>query len=382
MHLLYVFPEPLPLPRARGVQVAHFVHALANVGVRVTLASVPVANSDHPFRSIGKDLPANLALLPLQRRLPGPLSRLRMQSNRLFLWRLGRQLERMRADGRFPDVVLVRHIKIAYALLRRFPHLPLVYEAHEVFAETASERQRMRMERMERVVLERATLVAAISKGAADGLRRHYGLKHDMPLLPSAVDYPEQISAKPWQEAARRVVYAGSLFPWKGVGDLLDAAALLPGYRITIVGGSVEQIEALRARVDPHGAEVLFTGHLAHHEVQQHLEAACIAVLPNRDEGVSQFTSPLKLFEYMAAGCAVVATDLPAFREVLGEEDAAWAKAADGASMATAIRRAAEHPEQAARMAASGRRIAARYSWRGRAEHFRDLAAGVLKHGE
>jgi glycosyltransferase involved in cell wall biosynthesis len=380
VHLLYVFPEPLPLPRARGVQVAHFVHALAEIGVHVSLASVPVAGSAHPFQSIGKDLPAGISLLPLHRGLPPPLSKLRMQSNRLFLWRLGRQLERMRAAGRFPDAVLARHIKIAYGLIRRFPDLPLIYEAHEVFAETASPRKRKRMERLERVVLERAALVTAISRGAADGLRAHYGLRREMPLLASAVDYPAQVGAKPWQEAAQRIVYAGSLFAWKGVGDLLDAAAQLPGYRITIVGGSADQIERLRVRVVPQGAEIVFTGHLPHYEVGRHLEAACIAVLPNRGEGVSQFTSPLKLFEYMAAGCAVVATDLPAFREVLGEDNAAWAKDGDAASLAAAIRRTAGNPELASRMATAGRGLAAGYSWRGRAERLRDLTAGVLKH--
>ncbi|HEX8962767.1 MAG TPA: glycosyltransferase family 4 protein [Rhodocyclaceae bacterium] len=380
MHLLYVFPEPLPLPRARGVQVTHFVHALAETGIRVTLASVPVAASPHPFRTIGKELPAAVELLPLQRGLPPPLSKLRMQSNRLFLWRLGRRLERMRAAGDFPDAVLVRHVKLAFGLLRRFPELPLIYEAHEVFAEAAPPRRRRRMERMERAVLERAALVTSISQGAADGLRRHYGLTRAMPLLPSAVDYPATIAAKPWHDAAAHVIYAGSLFPWKGVGDLLDAAAQLPGYRITILGGSAEQIEALRSRIASGGAEVRFTGHLPHHEVGKHLDAACIAVLPNRGEGVSQFTSPLKLFEYMAAGCAVVATDLPAFREVLGADDAAWARDGDPASLAAAIRDTAGNPERAARMAVAGRRIAAGYSWRGRAERLRDLVEEVLGH--
>ena len=378
MHLLYVFPEPLPLPKARGVQVAQFVHALAGAGARVSLACVPVAASPHPFESIGKNLPAGVALLHLQRGLPAPLSKLRMQSNRLFLWRLGRRLERMRAAGSFPDAALVRHVKIAYGLLQRFPALPLVYEAHEVFAETASPHQRKRIERMERVVLERAALVTAISQGGADGLRRHYGIERDIPRLPSAVDYPAAVAAKPWHDAAKRIVYAGSLFPWKGVDDLLDAAALLPGFRITIVGGSSEQVDRLRSRVAAGGAEVVFTGHLAHHEVGAYLDAACIAVLPNRGEGVSQFTSPLKLFEYMAAGCAAVATDLPAFREVLGEDDAAWARQGDPLSLAAAIRRVAEDASLAARLGALGRDIARGYSWQGRADHLLALVNGIL----
>ena len=65
-HMLYVFPEPLPLPRARGLQVAHFVRALARQGVRLTLAYVP-GDEGHPFSPIGYDVPANVTLLPLSR---------------------------------------------------------------------------------------------------------------------------------------------------------------------------------------------------------------------------------------------------------------------------------------------------------------------------
>lgn len=377
MHLLYVFPEPLPLPRARGVQVAQFVHALAQMDVRVSLASVPVPNSAHPFEAIGKNLPAGVSLLPLQRGLPPPLAKLRLHSNQLFLWRLRRRLERMRAAGTFPNVVLVRHVKLAFGLLEHFPELPLVYEAHEVFAETASPHQRKRIERMEAAVLKRAALVTAISQGAADGLRCRHDLRRNVHVLPSAVDYPAQVATKPWQEAAQHIVYAGSLFPWKGVGDLIDAAAFLPGCRITIVGGSNDQIDHLRASIVPEGAEICFTGYRPHHEIAQYLDEACIAVLPNRGEGVSQFTSPLKLFEYMAAGCAVVATDLPAFREVLGEDEAVWARQSEPASIAAAIRCLTSDMELAKRLGAVGRDLAKRYSWRERAEHLLALIGQI-----
>ena len=60
------------------------------------------------------------------------------------------------------------------------------------------------------------------------------------------------------------------------------------------------------------GAAVVFSGRIAPAAVRALLEKSCIAVLPNRADADSAFTSPIKLFEYMAAGCAVVAADLPA----------------------------------------------------------------------
>jgi glycosyltransferase involved in cell wall biosynthesis len=105
---------------------------------------------------------------------------------------------------------------------------------------------------------------------------------------------------------------------------LIAAAAGLAGCRITLIGGSPQQIAQYRATVPNGGAEVVFAGHLPHAQVAQALGAACIAVLPNRPEPNSLWSSPLKLFEYMAHGCAVVAADLPSLHEVLAETEAVW----------------------------------------------------------
>lgn len=159
LHLLYVFPEPLPLPRARGVQVAHFVRALALQGVRVTLAYV-AGEAGHPFAPIGQPVPANVTLLPLSRSLPWPLAGTGIKSHRLFMWRLGRWLRAQQGRGGAPDVLFFRHVKAAAQFASEFPQLPFIYEAHEVFAETAKASQQARLRRLEHLVVSRATLPA------------------------------------------------------------------------------------------------------------------------------------------------------------------------------------------------------------------------------
>ena len=57
MRILYVFPEPLPLPRARGIQVAHTVAALAQQGVTVHLAYVPSGDGADPLAAYGIGAP-------------------------------------------------------------------------------------------------------------------------------------------------------------------------------------------------------------------------------------------------------------------------------------------------------------------------------------
>lgn len=362
--LLYVFPEPLPLRKARAVQVISTVSALAEAGLTIDLAYVPVAGVRDPFAHYGMICPPGVHLVPLSRGLPKPLSGLGMHSNRLFLWRLRRWYNQQHRRGTAPAAVFVRHVKLASGILDEFPGLPLIYEAHEVFAQPAP-----KLFAREKRVIEGATVVVAITRGLADALQRHFGIAREFVIIPSATSLPETVDDKNWASAGREIIYAGSFYGWKGVDDLIAAARWLPGCRITLLGGDEKGIARLRAMVPPGGAEVIFAGHLAHREVWERLRLACIAVLPNRAGSVSEFTSPLKLFEYMAAGCAVVASDLPVFREVLDDDDAAWFTAGDPSGLADAIRKLTV---DSARTAILGRRLAEKarqFSWQARAKH-------------
>jgi glycosyltransferase involved in cell wall biosynthesis len=377
MHILYVFPEPLPLNRARGVQVTQFVRALADEGVCVTLAYVPAVGG-HPFAPLGIEVPPGVALLPLSRQLPGRLASLSLKSHRLFMWRLARWIRQAQASRNGPDLVFFRHVKAAAWCASAFPGLPLVYEAHEVFAQTAKPSQRRRISRMEGNVLRHAALIVSNSQGSASGLRQTYGLPRLTLVLPNGVDFPVMAPEKDWTKAARRIVYAGSLFGWKGVDDLVDAFNFLPGHMLTVVGGTAEQIGRLEARRKAGGGEIIFLGHQPHYEVQRRLAAACIAVLPNRPDKDSQFTSPLKLFEYLAYGCVVVATDLPAMHEVLAAGDAIWAQPSDPQSMAEAIVGACQSPDHLRDLGLRGRELVRDRTWKRRAERFLDLVRAAL----
>lgn len=370
-HLLYVFPEPLPLPRARGVQVAHSVAAMARKGIRVTLAYVP-GGARHPFTPIGREVPENVTLLPLSRGLLGT----RIKSHALFMMRLVRWLHAQRGMNNLPQCVFFRHVKAAAWFARHCHALPYVYEAHEVFSKTAKPSQRERIRAMERSVLEGASLIVTNSEGTACGLASAYDWQREITVLQNGVELPVHLPIKPWKESCCHLIYAGSLFGWKGVDDLVDAMAFLPGSHLQIVGGTSEQIDRLRQRMQPQGGTVEFFGHLEQYEVQELLGKACVAVLPNRPDPDSAFTSPLKLFEYMAAGCAVVATNLPAIRDVVGAEGAAWAMPGSPNSLAEAIRQLCARDDGGAAMGVAGRNFVRSMTWDQRAGKLLSLMNG------
>ena len=367
MRILYVFPEPLPLPKARGIQVVNTVHALARQAAKVTLAYVPVAGQSDPFSHYGLTCPDNIELVPLSRGLGWPLHRLSIHSNKLFFRRLHAWLTHEIQRNNAPQVIFVRHIKTAYSILRAFPDIPLIYEAHEVFADNAPAEKREKLAQMESEVLHKAMTVIAISHGAAAALKLRYQLNRIIPVLPSGASLPDITPDKNWAKMNQHIVYAGSFFEWKGVQDLVAAAEWMPDCELTLIGGDAQRIAEMKTSAPAQGARINFKGHLSHASALMLLSHACIAILPNRKGSVSEFTSPLKLFEYMAAGCAIVLTDIPVFREVLNDTDAVWVEPGNPHALAEGIMMLLKNPQTARNMGESVRRKVLDFTWDARA---------------
>jgi glycosyltransferase involved in cell wall biosynthesis len=180
------------------------------------------------------------------------------------------------------------------------------------------------------------------------------------------------------------VGYAGHLYAWKGVDVLLDALARVPGVRGLIIGGHAAEPDLARVRGLSErlgiADRVTFTGMVEPASVPALLRRATILALPNPASAISnRFTSPLKLFEYMAAGRAIVASDLPAIREVLHDGvDALLVAPGDAEALASAIRRLADDAGLAERLARTAAEAAANYSWTRRAERLEGLFTKVL----
>ena len=124
-----------------------------------------------------------------------------------------------------------------------------------------------------------------------------------------------------------------------------------------------------------------FAGIVEPSRVRELLQQADILVLPNPASAIStRFTSPLKLFEYMSAGRAIVASDLPSIREVLHHEiDALLVAPGNPEAFAGAIERLVAQPGLAARLARAAFDAAPEFSWDRRAERlerlFQEVAA-------
>ncbi|MBF0144023.1 MAG: glycosyltransferase family 4 protein [Magnetococcales bacterium] len=161
-------------------------------------------------------------------------------------------------------------------------------------------------------------------------------------------------------------VYVGHLYPGRGIEEILAAARELGEVDFLLVGGMPNDLARWRQEVaDTALANVRFAGHVANDRVPTYLWAADVLLMPyGRHCPTSQWMSPMKMFEYMAASRPMVATDLAALRTVLRHEENAWLVAADdGKALAGGILTVLTSPELAGRLAATARREVEAFSW-------------------
>lgn len=185
--------------------------------------------------------------------------------------------------------------------------------------------------RIERYVLNQAACVLAVTQVLADLLRALAALPDDKIVVvhngtdPDAIrqaeTYRGSIRAELGLAEDRLVIGAVGFFrEWHGIDQMLRAFAAVrgasPRASVLLVGDGPAST-GLRQLANELGVagEVVFTGAVPHDRIPQYLAAIDVAVIPR----AVQYASPLKLFEYMAAGKAIVAPRQPNILEVLTE---------------------------------------------------------------
>jgi len=294
---------------------------------------------------------------------------------------------------------VTRDLGVASALLKlpRAVRPPLVYESHgyapEVAAAlpdlvaTATRPSRAKIQRLtkrEAHVWQGADGYVTITSALREELERRHGARNRIAVVPDGVRASRRLAHLHQMPHRRVVAYAGHLYAWKGVDILLEALALMPDVRGLIIGGHRAEPDLARTTTlaDRLGlaGRITFTGLVEPGCVSDLLSQADILVLPNTASAIStRFTSPLKLFEYMAAGRPIVASDLPSIREILRDgENAMLVAPGDPSALAGAVQRLLADSELAARLARAALDQVPAYSWDRRAERLEALFGEVI----
>lgn len=368
LHVHYLWGGDLGSRLANCVHVLKMCEALRALGHDVTLyhCSPP-----------GVDVEATLARHGIRHRFG-----LERVASRPGIWRhlFGLQAAwRVRRRASERDLVFSRFLPAgAWAALTG---VPVIQELH-VPPDTASARLYLRLLLAGRgfrklVVithaLERELQRAVPPRQWADILVEADGVNLDEYAAAATLSTPADIA--PLTAQRPLVGYVGSLHPGKGAELILPIASRLPAVRFLVVGGPEEMAAEYRRQGLGQGiGNVTWLGPRDNAEVPRYVLACDVLLLPNQRnvvllgrQDIGQWTSPLKLFEYMAAGKVIVASKLPVLAEVLSNDNAVLCEPDDPAAWAAAIGRIVAAPETYRHLAAQARRDVERHGWGQRA---------------
>ena len=224
--------------------------------------------------------------------------------------------------------------------------------------------------------VRRARRIIVISNGLKRLLVANGVPESKVLVAPDAVDLSEfdiTPSREVWRahhvdQQKRIVLYTGHFYGWKGADTLAHAAASFPPYvELVLMGGVGQELaDFQKSYKSPH---VHVIGFQPREHIASFLMSADVLVLPNsaRPKISSHYTSPLKLFQYMASSVPIVASDVPSIREILTDESTFWFAPDDERSLARIIEHVLTHPDEAREKAARAREEVKKYTWGSRA---------------
>ncbi len=228
---------------------------------------------------------------------------------------------------------------------------------------------------------------AIITRALETALRQEYRLHLDaktVVIAPNGVDLhrfaslPAPAEARAQLNLPQRLtaVYSGHFYAGRGMDVLLELARRFPQVQFLWVGGQPEAVENYRNLIAAQGMEnVTLTGFIENHRLPLYQAAGEILLMPyerviagSGGGNSADICSPMKMFEYLACGRAIMSSDLPVLREVLNETNAVFCPPEDRTEWQTALQHLLDHPARMAALSQQAKQDAAGYTWLARAE--------------
>lgn len=354
----------IPSDTANSLQVMKACQALVQLGHEVTLVVPGLKNTSVELRQhygLQTDFPIEWLSSP---------------SRRLFTWQSVR-----RALSFNPDLLYTWFPQSAvFGLLHRFP---VILEIHiqptgrfgpAWYRAFANLRGRKRL--------------ASITRALVDTLGRDYDTyfhPDEVVVAPNGVDL-ERFASLPDPLTARRqtgireaptVMCTGHLYAGRGAELFLSLAKSMTNAHFVWVGGRPEDVTTWKHRAETENiSNILFTGFIPNRDLPLYQAAADVLLMPYSSSIMgssgtadsASVASPMKMFEYMAAGRAVVTSDLPVIREVLNEKNAVFCEPDDLGSWRPALENLLNDEARRLTLGEQARLDVQGYTWVARAQ--------------
>lgn len=321
MKIIYVENVRIPSERAHAYQIVQTCVWLARFGHDVTLVNPARASGKDVFQAygLGSDVFSHVTL-PVVDPLSWPLISKKIAYG-LERWFFIRALRRWASSQR-ANVWYTRDPAMVEALLDS--SRKIVLELHD----TPDSNPKRWM-----AIKDRVSAFVVISSGLKSRLIELGISAEKISVAPDGYD-PLDFVSLPKRDAVRDrlkiprsafvAMYTGTFYPWKGVDLVVRSWQRTPEQaHLVLIGGPEADRARLQSLLDPSAAlRVHFIPQMEHRQAIEALVAADVGLLttsPDFEIGRA-YTSPLKQFEYLAAGLPVLASDVRSSHEVLTDE--------------------------------------------------------------
>ncbi len=346
-HLIYIANARFPTEKAHGIQLAKMVEAFSAAGVALTLILPRLGSAEDPFIYYGIARGSGSVTI----------THVWTTSSRAtafgffvsgFIFGITSALAAVRLRGVIYSIDLDNFSFFAVPLLRR----PYFFEIHSAKKNTF----------WYRWLFSRITGVIAINSNVEEALVKTFPiLRNKSMVCPNGVDLRLYTQGVKREIKHPAVVYTGSFQAWKGMGTVVEAAKRLPDVHFYLVGG-VENLPNL-----PDNVELLPPQPFKEMPSWQMAADVLLLTGTKTDEYSYRYTSPMKLYEYMAAGRPIVAARTPAITQAASEKEVFFYEPDNAESLADAIKTALSDTNTAGAKVVAARARAAEYTWDKRA---------------
>jgi glycosyltransferase involved in cell wall biosynthesis len=385
MKLTYVANIRIPTEKAHGIQVIKMCEAFADVGLDVELI-VPRRIQSNPDlkekdifhyyqvkRNFQVKKVSTIDLLPLERYWS------KIGGIAFAIQEISFSILSLFSDSLIKADLIYTRSKILNLLASQFTNVDIVYEAHK----------RGKNKWLDKTIAKRAKAIVTITKSiqktwkqlgaktiyAPDGVSNEFFISSSRNSARKILKLPQNKSL---------IGYIGNLVTLekeKGIKTLLQAIQKIENQEeivCCIAGGPEKWKEKYQYFTNQLSIKdkVIFAGHVDFKKVPTYLKAMDVLIIPFPNQPHFAYNaSPLKLFEYMATGRPIVASDLPSIREILDENTAYFAEPDDPQSLAKTISKALKDSQNSKKIARMAREKARHYTWSKRVEK---ILAAVL----
>lgn len=230
-------------------------------------------------------------------------------------------------------------------------------------------------------------LTLCTTRALANGLEEKYNysfLSDELQIAPNGVEL-ERYQNLPKPAPARQtlglkdgltVAYSGHFYPGRGMDILLDLAKALPRINFLWMGGRDEDIAPWQKKLQNLSLNnVTITGFIPNSQLPSYQAAADILLMPysraisgSSGGNIVNVINPMKMFDYLASGRVIIASDIPVFHEVLNNKNVVFCEPEKAADWIKAVKSLARDEKKRTAFGRQAKKDAAQYTWKRRAQ--------------